>query len=115
MVEETIKSIMETESAAEEIVKKADAECAGILRKRQKKRPGSEMKRSGTQKKRQMPVCCRQKKSERKKMEDALKETQEADCIFERSSACKRRGSCSRGDRGPRLTCLADKKKPKNK
>lgn len=37
MVEETIKSIRETESAAEEIVKKADAECAGILEEASKK------------------------------------------------------------------------------
>ena len=31
MVEETIKTIKETENEAEEIVRKADAECTGIL------------------------------------------------------------------------------------
>ena len=56
MVEETIKTIKETENEAEEIVRKADAECTGILEEASAKPRRSKNRLKQMQRQRQKPV-----------------------------------------------------------
>lgn len=56
MVEETIKTIKETENEAEEIVRKADAECTGILKKPLQKPRRSKNRLKQMQRQRQKTV-----------------------------------------------------------
>ena len=56
MVEETIKTIKETENEAEEIVRKADAECTGILEEASAKAKEIKEQLKQMQRQRQKPV-----------------------------------------------------------